>query len=123
MVDPATPRELSVVHTSMHGVGGEIVLRAFERAGFPPPIVVEEQAAPDPDFPTVPFPNPEEPGAMDLALALARRVRPDVVIASDPDADRCAVAVPRPRRRHRRPTPPAGGCSAATRWACSWART
>ncbi len=96
VVDAATPRELSVVHTAMHGVGGEIVLRAFERAGFARPVVVEEQAAPDPDFPTVPFPNPEEPGAMDLALAIARRVRPDVVIASDPDADRCAVAVPDP---------------------------
>ncbi len=93
VVAPGTPRQLAVVHTAMHGVGGEIVLRAFERAGFPAPTVVEEQAAPDPDFPTVPFPNPEEPGAMDLALALARRVRPDVVIASDPDADRCAVAV------------------------------
>jgi phosphomannomutase len=80
----------------MHGVGGDIVVRAFERAGFARPVVVEEQAAPDPDFPTVPFPNPEEPGAMDLALAVARRVRPDVVIASDPDADRCAVATPDP---------------------------
>lgn len=96
VVDPGTPRDLSAVHTAMHGVGGEIVVRAFERAGFDRPIVVEEQAAPDPDFPTVPFPNPEEPGAMDLALALARRVHPDVVIASDPDADRCAVAVPDP---------------------------
>jgi phosphomannomutase len=96
VVAPETPRLLSVVHTAMHGVGGEIVLRAFERAGFPRPIVVEEQGAPDPDFPTLPFPNPEEPGAMDLALALARLVRPDVVIASDPDADRCAVAVPDP---------------------------
>ena len=96
VVAPETPRALAVVHTSMHGVGGEIVLRAFERAGFPRPVVVEEQAAPDPDFPTVPFPNPEEPGAIDLALALARRVHPDVVIASDPDADRCAVAVPDP---------------------------
>jgi phosphomannomutase len=96
VVDPATPRELSVVHTALHGVGGEIVVRAFERAGFDRPIVVDEQAAPDPDFPTVPFPNPEEPGAIDLALALARRVHPDVVIASDPDADRCAVAVPDP---------------------------
>ena len=96
VVGPGTPRELSVVHTAMHGVGGEVVVRAFARAGFPPPVVVEEQAAPDPDFPTLAFPNPEEPGAMDLALALARRVGPDVVIASDPDADRCAVAVPDP---------------------------
>jgi phosphomannomutase len=96
VVAPETPRALSVVHTSMHGVGGEIVLRAFAQAGFARPMVVEEQAAPDPDFPTVPFPNPEEPGAMDLALALARSVHPDVVIASDPDADRCAVATPDP---------------------------
>jgi len=96
VVDPATPRELSVVHTAMHGVGGAIVVRAFAQAGFAQPIVVEEQAAPNPDFPTVPFPNPEEPGAMDLALALARSVHPDVVIASDPDADRCAVATPDP---------------------------
>lgn len=93
VVDPATPRDLVVVHTAMHGVGGEILLRAFDRAGFARPIVVDEQAAPDPDFPTIPFPNPEEPGAIDLALAVARRVQPDVVIASDPDADRCAVAV------------------------------
>ncbi len=96
VVAPGTPRDLSVVHTAMHGVGGEIVVRAFERAGFRRPVVVEEQAAPDPNFPTLPFPNPEEPGAMDLALALARRVRPDIVIASDPDADRCAVAIPDP---------------------------
>jgi phosphomannomutase len=96
VVAPETPRELSVVHTSMHGVGGAIVLGAFARAGFRPPVVVDEQAQPDPDFPTVPFPNPEEPGAMDLALAVARRVHPDVVIASDPDADRCAVAIPDP---------------------------
>ena len=100
------PRELSVVHTSMHGVGSEIVRRAFARAGFPAPIVVAEQAQPDPDFPTVPFPNPEEPGALDLALALARRVGPDVVIASDPDADRCAVAVPDPAAAT--PADPAG---------------
>jgi phosphomannomutase len=106
VVAPETPRELSVVHTAMHGVGGEIVLRAFERAGFPRPIVVEEQAAPDPDFPTVPFPNPEEPGAIDLALAIARRIHPDVVIASDPDADRCAVAVPDPSAAT--PADPAG---------------
>ncbi len=106
VVDPATTRTLSVVHTALHGVGGEIVLRAFERAGFPRPVVVEEQAAPDPDFPTVPFPNPEEPGAMDLALAIARRVRPDIVIASDPDADRCAVAVPDPAAAT--PADPAG---------------
>ena len=91
-----TPRDVAVVHTALHGVGSEVVLAAFERAGFPAPHVVDAQAAPDPEFPTVSFPNPEEPGAIDAALELAGRVRPDVVLANDPDADRCAVAVPDP---------------------------
>ncbi|MBA4861263.1 phospho-sugar mutase [Streptomyces sp. PSKA54] len=91
---PGSPRTARVVYTAMHGVGKETLLAAFTRAGFPEPVLVEEQAEPDPDFPTVAFPNPEEPGAMDLAFAKAREVRPDVVIANDPDADRCAVAVP-----------------------------
>ena len=85
---------LRIVHTAMHGVGTEIVVRAFARAGFEPLISVSRQAAPDPRFPTVAFPNPEEPGALDLALALARERDADLVIANDPDADRCAVAVP-----------------------------
>jgi phosphomannomutase len=85
---------LRIVHTAMHGVGTEIVLRAFAEAGFEPPISVSRQAAPDPRFPTVAFPNPEEPGALDLALALARDQDADLIIANDPDADRCAVAVP-----------------------------
>jgi phosphomannomutase len=89
-----SPRDLSVVYTPLHGVGGETVERAMERAGFAPPIVVPEQASPDPDFPTVAFPNPEEPGAIDLATALAAERGADVVLANDPDADRCAVAVP-----------------------------
>ncbi|MFG2330340.1 phospho-sugar mutase [Streptomyces sp. NPDC048604] len=94
VLSPGSPRTANVVYTAMHGVGKDVVLAAFERAGFPAPVLVAEQAEPDPAFPTVAFPNPEEPGAMDLAFAKAREVRPDVVIANDPDADRCAVAVP-----------------------------
>lgn len=77
----------------MHGVGKDTLLAAFARAGFPEPVLVAEQADPDPDFPTVAFPNPEEPGAMDLSFAAARTADPDLIIANDPDADRCAVAV------------------------------
>ena len=78
----------------MHGVAGELMLRAIQRAGFAPPHVVAAQGKPDPDFPTVAFPNPEEPGALDLALADARAQGADLVLASDPDGDRLAVAVP-----------------------------
>lgn len=90
------PRDLTVVHTALHGVGSATIAAAFERAGFAKPIPVESQAQPDPTFPTVSFPNPEEPGAMDAALELAEQTSPDVVIANDPDADRCAVAIPGP---------------------------
>ena len=87
-------RRIKTVHTALHGVGAAVLHDAFARAGFQPPVPVTEQAEPDPDFPTVPFPNPEEPGALDLALDLAERTGADLLLASDPDADRCAVAIP-----------------------------
>ena len=93
VVSPDTPRDLSVVHTALHGVGSDTLLAAFARAGFPAPTTVPSQRDPDPAFPTVSFPNPEEPGAIDAALELAREKQPDIVLANDPDADRCAVAV------------------------------
>lgn len=85
--------KLRIVTTSLHGVGGAAVARVLAEAGFTDVVPVEEQAEPDPDFPTVSFPNPEEPGAIDMALALAQDAHADLVIANDPDADRCAVAV------------------------------
>jgi phosphomannomutase len=97
LVRPGGPRELTVVYTPLHGVGRDTAVEVLERAGFATPHVTAQQAEPDPDFPTVAFPNPEEPGAMDLALRLAAEVGADLVLANDPDADRCAVAVPGPR--------------------------
>jgi len=93
---PPGRRDLITVYTAMHGVGAETVRRSFAAAGFPAPREVTAQVEPDPDFPTVAFPNPEEPGALDLALALAAEVGADLVLANDPDADRLAVAVPDP---------------------------
>ncbi|MBO0834998.1 MAG: phospho-sugar mutase, partial [Actinobacteria bacterium] len=93
---PAARAGLRFVYTPMHGVGGQLATRAFAAAGYPAPELVESQFEPDPDFPTVRFPNPEEPGALDMAFAQARQCGADVVIANDPDADRLAVAVPDP---------------------------
>ncbi|HKH07411.1 MAG TPA: phospho-sugar mutase [Agromyces sp.] len=83
-----------VVYTAMHGVGWETMARVLEAAGFATPSLVVEQIAPDPAFPTVAFPNPEEPGAMDLSFARAREVDAELIIANDPDADRLAIAIP-----------------------------
>ncbi|MGK8520428.1 phospho-sugar mutase [Nocardia asteroides] len=87
---------IRIALTPLHGVGGDLALEALGAAGFSDVHVVDEQFRPDPDFPTVAFPNPEEPGAADLLLATAARVGADVAIALDPDADRCAVGVPGP---------------------------
>lgn len=86
--------DLKITLTAMHGVGGALTERVLKEAGFTRVSLVAEQAAPDPDFPTVSFPNPEEPGALDLAMAHAREHGSDLIIAVDPDADRCALAIP-----------------------------
>ena len=107
-----TARDLRIALTPMHGVGGATPCTRCARPGFTDVHVVQAQAAPDPDFPTVAFPNPEEPGATDLLLALAADVGADLAIALDPDADRCALAVGA-----------GGACSPATRPACCSATT
>ena len=85
---------LKIVYTAMHGVGWRTTQALFEAVGLPKPFTVNEQLLPDGNFPTVAFPNPEEPGAMDLAFAKAREVGADLIIANDPDADRLAIGVP-----------------------------
>jgi phosphomannomutase len=94
LVEAGPPLHLRLAYTAMHGVGGAVFLRVLQEAGFPEPVIVQEQFEPDADFPTVSFPNPEEPGAMDLAIATAQESGCDLLIAHDPDADRCAVGVP-----------------------------
>jgi phosphomannomutase len=108
-LNPDGPRRLRSLYTPLHGVGAAVVPGLFEEAGFEPPALVAAQAEPDPDFPTTPFPNPEEPGALDLALAEAERIRAEIVLANDPDADRLAVAVP---VRHARDIVATGGAAA-----------
>ena len=99
---PPGPRAITCVYTAMHGVGGDVFVRAARDAGFPDPRPVAAQFAPDGRFPTVSFPNPEEPGAMDLALAEARAHGADIIIANDPDADRCSAGIRTPDEGRRR---------------------
>ena len=94
VVDRVERANLVIAYTAMHGVGEAVMASTIERAGFAPLVSVAAQAQPDPAFPTVSFPNPEEPGAMDLVLALAQESSAVLAIANDPDADRCAVAIP-----------------------------
>lgn len=94
LVDAGKPRKLKIVYTAMHGVGLETMSKVFAAAGFDDVTGVPEQIHPDANFPTVTFPNPEEAGALDLATKLAKEIAADIVIASDPDADRCSAAVP-----------------------------
>ena len=93
-VAPGFGSTLTWVYTAMHGVGWETLARVIETAGYPAPATVAEQLQPDGRFPTVSFPNPEEPGAMDLSFAKAREVGADLILANDPDADRLAIGIP-----------------------------
>ena len=94
LLAPGGPRSVRMAYTPLHGVGADTFLRAVSKAGFDPPAVVADQAEPDPEFPTTPFPNPEEPGVLDRLLRLASDTGADLALAHDPDADRLGVAVP-----------------------------
>ena len=96
LVTEPGPKDLAIVMTAMHGVGAPTAVAAFAAAGFTNVTLVPEQQEPDPDFPTVAFPNPEEDGALDLSMALAKRLDADIIVALDPDADRCSIAIPDP---------------------------
>ena len=91
---PQQRKNVTCVYTAMHGVGWDTFRNVVTEAGYPYPIAVIEQRDPDPDFPTVAFPNPEEKGALDLAIAVATKHEVDLLIANDPDADRVAIAIP-----------------------------
>jgi len=91
-----SPGPVRVAMTALHGVGGAVAVETLRRAGVDDVHTVAGQFSPDPDFPTVQFPNPEEPGAADALLALAADIDADIAIALDPDADRCAVGIPTP---------------------------
>ena len=92
-ISPESKREINQIYTPLHGVGKEVFLEVFKKAGFKTPTLVKSQAEPDPDFPTVSFPNPEEEGVLELAIELAVEKKADLIIANDPDADRLAVVV------------------------------
>ena len=94
LLAPDGPRSVRMAYTPLHGVGASTFLRAVSKAGFDPPALVADQAEPDPDFTTTPFPNPEETGVLDRLLRLASDTGADVALAHDPDADRLGVAVP-----------------------------
>lgn len=94
LIQPDGPKDITIVYTALHGVAGDLCVRILADAGFTEVAVVEQQQQPDPDFPTVTFPNPEEPGAMDRAVALATESGADLILANDPDGDRIAVGVP-----------------------------
>lgn len=91
---PRATATIHVAYTPLHGVGGSVFAAALAASGFAPALTVQEQSLADPDFPTTPFPNPEEPGAMDRLVALAKEHNVDLALAHDPDADRLAVAAP-----------------------------
>ena len=113
---PAGAPGLKVVHTALHGVGDATLRAVLDAASWPAPVPVAAQREPDPAFPTVPYPNPEEPGVLDLARATAEQEGADLVLANDPDADRLAVMVPGRRAGRLSPETSLARCSATRYW-------